>query len=461
MDSEEDGPSPAKRPRLDDNAETSVCKVGAYAKSYMRVTKDDLYMIIALWMQDFVDLPNTDKPSVTHKRSYHNVGAVLALPNDVIFAADCSRGGVHAVARLLMKHSDKAEGCKMFVSRKPCPTCAKLLVQSKVNRVLYLPFQEPEYYQLPKADNMMNQVDNMFTANAIAQTRFVFQVERKVLTDASSKKKFEGEDKMHIKEKKKDFDKYGFEGNKDWKEVMKEKLPWPAFDNDIDSQVQEYFDNAMEWMAQTMVLSGNGLHYDFVGIEPSGECKSKNFDPVNNSNDSNKARHFITIARFLAERTDDPKTGVGAVIVSPKMDILAFGWNGFPFKAYYSEFARASRKDPSRDKKFPYVIHAEQNAILMRNTKSFEDAILFLVNRSPCDECAPLIAMAGIRTVVFGEVERDEKREKEREEEGLGYETFPLMVKNDDFVCYKTQKRSPDDSSEGETSPSEARRKLP
>ncbi|XP_028402087.1 LOW QUALITY PROTEIN: cytidine and dCMP deaminase domain-containing protein 1-like [Dendronephthya gigantea] len=469
-----------KRPKR--STDISDDKTSAlYAKSYKRVTKDDLYMIIALWMQDIAKLPGVNKRSNTlrsdaDKPRYHNVGAVLVLPNDVIFAADCSRDGAHAVARLLMQHSDKAEGCKIFVSRKPCPLCAKLLVQSKVKRVLYLP-SEPEYYPLDKADkvkaeldkakagadkakagadkaddderkaapvNRMSQVDNMFTASAIAQTIFVFQVESGVLTDASSRKNpgRVNEVKEIIEGKKKEFvRRYGFEGNPGWKEVMKEELPWPAFNSDIDSQVQKYFNNAMEWMAQTMVLSGKGLDYDFKLSGPSVPRKSKTiFDPV----DPDQARRFIVIARFLAERTDDPKTGVGAVIVSPKMDVLAFGWNGFPFKAYYSEFARASDDDdPTLDKKYPYVIHAEQNAILMRNSKSVEGAILF-VTKTPCDECAPLIAMAGIKTVVVDEGERKKKNHEKKE---LSYTMFRDMVKDSTFVCYETRKQNnPEDA---------------
>ena len=63
---------------------------------------------------------------------------------------------------------------------------------------------------------------------------------------------------------------------------------------------------------------------------------SKVFDPVNNGDHKKQAGHFITIARFLSERTDDPTTGVGAVIVSyPGMEILGLGWNGYPLKALY------------------------------------------------------------------------------------------------------------------------------
>jgi tRNA(Arg) A34 adenosine deaminase TadA len=138
-------------------------------------------MIIALWMEDS-ELATENAPEQTPE-GYKKVGAVLVLPNDVVLAADCSRKDVHAVARLLMKHCDKAKGCKMFMSRKPCPMCAKLLVQSKVERVLFLPF-EPEYDPLPERASMTIQVDNLFTASAIAQTKFVLQVEKPVLKEA-------------------------------------------------------------------------------------------------------------------------------------------------------------------------------------------------------------------------------------------------------------------------------------
>ena len=81
-------------------------------------------------MDDFVD---------ESQKNHKKVGAVLATPNDVIMAADCSRDDVHAVARLLANHHDKVDGCKMFMSQKPCTFCAKLSVQSKVKRVLFLP----------------------------------------------------------------------------------------------------------------------------------------------------------------------------------------------------------------------------------------------------------------------------------------------------------------------------------
>jgi hypothetical protein len=44
----------------------------SYADSYLRVSKDNLYMIIALWMEDFVDAKAPE--------GHNKVGAVLVLP---------------------------------------------------------------------------------------------------------------------------------------------------------------------------------------------------------------------------------------------------------------------------------------------------------------------------------------------------------------------------------------------
>ena len=203
-----------------------------YVKNNLRVSKDNLFMILALWMEDFVD----EEPEKCRK-----VGAVLVLPNGVVFAIDCTRDDVHAVARLLVKHHNKAEGSNVFMSRKPCPLCAKLLVQSKVKRVLYLPF-EPEYYispaqnpdatipdqtqmgeddalqdtpttsrqtedkkkKDPNTENAKNmqEVDNIFTASPIAQTKFVLQVHKVILDEKEEQKQTPKEEKEMIKKEK-------------------------------------------------------------------------------------------------------------------------------------------------------------------------------------------------------------------------------------------------------------------
>ena len=122
------------------------------------------------------------------------------------------------------------------------------------------------------------------------------------------------------------------------------------------------------------------------------------------------------------------------------MEILGLGWNGFPLKAHYGEFARASRSDESAvDKKYPYVIHAEQNALLMRNKKDIEGAVLF-VTRSPCNECTPLIKMQGIKAFVVDE-DVSSREETPAENNQLSYKMFPDLVREGKFVCYQTKKK--------------------
>ena len=58
--------------------------------------------------------------------------------SNIITLSNCSRNGVHAVARLIMAHPKIPEDCKVSVSRKPCSFCTKLFVQAKVERVFYL-----------------------------------------------------------------------------------------------------------------------------------------------------------------------------------------------------------------------------------------------------------------------------------------------------------------------------------
>ena len=385
---------------------------------------------------------------------HHKVGTVLVLSNDVIWAADCSRDGVHAVARLLTNYHDKAEGSRMFMSRKPCRICAKLLVQSKVKRVLFLPF-EPEYYRAAeKGSNKktinevkklnishMKEVDNLFIASPIAQTKFVLKVEEPILKDAerrvSSQKK--NIDQQQIDQDKKDLNKtIGFDKRDKWIRSIKNDLPWPEFDKELQAEVLRHFDNAVEWMARAKVIQGKGLHYEFERCGDESE-NSLGFDPVHDTVHANQARHYITMARFLSERSDDPTCGVGAVIVSyPGMEILGFGWNGYPLKALYGEFARASKKDPIEGKKYPYIIHAEQNALLMRNTKNIKDAILF-VTKCPCNECTPLIAMQGIKTVVVDDDKDVLSRGDATQPNALSYKAFPDLVEKGKIVCFQTK----------------------
>ena len=107
-------------------------------------------------------------------------------------------------------------------------------------------------------------------------------------------------------------------------------------------------------------------------------------------------RRYIKMALIWAENSYCKRRKVGALIVKEKM-IISDGYNGTPagFENIYED---------EDNHTFPYVLHAEANAItkVARSNNSSEGATLY-VTSSPCIECAKLIIQAGIRRVVFSE----------------------------------------------------------
>ena len=108
--------------------------------------------------------------------------------------------------------------------------------------------------------------------------------------------------------------------------------------------------------------------------------------------------YFMGVALLSSYRSKDPNTKVGACIVNQQKRIIGIGYNGFPYGCSDDEFPW-ERNGDYLDCKYPYVVHAEPNAIL-NSTTSLENAILY-VTLFPCNECAKLIIQAGIKEVVF------------------------------------------------------------
>lgn len=111
--------------------------------------------------------------------------------------------------------------------------------------------------------------------------------------------------------------------------------------------------------------------------------------------------YFMYMAKLSAQRSKDPSTQVGACIVSANNRILSIGYNGTPNGFDDNHFPWA-REGEVLDTKYPYVIHAERNAILnfRGNLKDFEGAKIY-VDLFPCNECAKEIIQAGIKTVIY------------------------------------------------------------
>ena len=108
--------------------------------------------------------------------------------------------------------------------------------------------------------------------------------------------------------------------------------------------------------------------------------------------------YFMGVAKLSAMRSKDPNTKVGACIVNTKKRIVGIGYNGFPYGCHDKDFPWG-REGDFLDTKYPYVVHAEPNAILNSTTK-LDDASLY-VTLFPCNECAKLIIQSGIKEIVY------------------------------------------------------------
>lgn len=109
-------------------------------------------------------------------------------------------------------------------------------------------------------------------------------------------------------------------------------------------------------------------------------------------------QYFMGVALMSAMRSKDPETQVGACIVNTKKRIVGIGYNGFPIGIDDDSFPW-DKQDGWLQSKYPYVVHAEPNAIL-NATEPLDDATLY-VTLFPCNECAKLIIQSGIKEVVY------------------------------------------------------------
>ena len=115
-----------------------------------------------------------------------------------------------------------------------------------------------------------------------------------------------------------------------------------------------------------------------------------------------KTNVYMAMAKLISKRSKDPNTQVGAVIVSSDDRILSVGYNGFPNGCSDDEFPWARSAKREYDTKYPYVVHAELNAILnfRGDNKAFEGSTLY-VTLFPCHECAKAIIQSGITRLVY------------------------------------------------------------
>ena len=107
--------------------------------------------------------------------------------------------------------------------------------------------------------------------------------------------------------------------------------------------------------------------------------------------------YFMGIAMLAARRSKDPNTQVGACIVSQDNIIISTGYNGMPKGCSDAEFPWEREGEQP---KYPYVVHAELNAILNANGRDLRGSRIY-VALFPCNECAKAIIQSGVKEVLY------------------------------------------------------------
>ena len=110
--------------------------------------------------------------------------------------------------------------------------------------------------------------------------------------------------------------------------------------------------------------------------------------------------YFMGIAMLAARRSKDPNTQVGACIVSDDNIIISTGYNGMPKGCSDDEFPWDRTGENEAATKYPYVVHAELNAVLNANGRDLRGSKLY-VALFPCNECAKAIIQSGVKEVYY------------------------------------------------------------
>ena len=107
--------------------------------------------------------------------------------------------------------------------------------------------------------------------------------------------------------------------------------------------------------------------------------------------------YFMKIAETVSEKSKDPSSKMGCVIVDKNKRVVSLGYNGLVQGANESKMTLSERP-----MKYRFVIHSEMNAILFAH-ESLKGCTIY--NRTAtCDNCLKHCLQAGIKRFVYKEL---------------------------------------------------------
>jgi dCMP deaminase len=109
--------------------------------------------------------------------------------------------------------------------------------------------------------------------------------------------------------------------------------------------------------------------------------------------------YFMGVALLSGRRSKDPNTQVGACIVNTQNKIVGAGYNGLPIGCSDEDFPWEKQGD-FLNTKYPYVCHAELNAILNNIGMDLSGCRIYSA-LFPCNECSKAIIQSGIKEIIY------------------------------------------------------------
>ena len=109
--------------------------------------------------------------------------------------------------------------------------------------------------------------------------------------------------------------------------------------------------------------------------------------------------YFISLAFLVAQKSIDPRTKHGSILVSKDHRVLSIGYNG-PIKNSIDQ------NIPIHDeRKYTRLLHAEENCLLnyYGSCQDLKDSTIY-VTGGCCHRCLRMILQKGIKNIVIGPV---------------------------------------------------------
>ena len=107
---------------------------------------------------------------------------------------------------------------------------------------------------------------------------------------------------------------------------------------------------------------------------------------------------FMRMAHVIADRSKDPSTQTGSVVVTKSNVVVGVGYNGWP-RGIDDKYLTWNSTGSLEDTKYAYVVHAEENAIYNANNSTKDCKIYCTL--FPCNECTKTIIQNGIKEVIY------------------------------------------------------------